>query len=241
MTKDVSVSEADLLKRAEECLTLGEATGSRGQHPSNVYNVLADLVAALRSNLKEQPVASDVRRQYYQTIARLITLARQTELSDQDKIVLAGIAEEHSLDGLSCSCGGGWLMGHAAGCPEASPSSPVSRESVIEECARVAEAHRNRFGGSSLAGEQIAEAIRSLSPTDKSKPNFAELKRRAEIALDDLTAYAHNNEALEGACGESAKAMDAATWNRVKAEQALVAVRDMTVKSALSPEVGNDK
>ena len=60
--------------------------------------------------------------------------------------------------------------------------------------------------------------------------NFGDLKRRALDALDELTSYAHNNEALEDACGESARAMDAATWNRMKAEQALAAIRDMTVR-----------
>jgi len=43
--------------------------------------------------------------------------------------------------------------------------SPTSdRASVVEECAKVAENHKNRFGGISLAGEQIAAAIRALSP-----------------------------------------------------------------------------
>lgn len=67
-------------------------------------------------------------------------------------------------------------------------------------------------------------------------PSFAELKRNVEDALGALTAYAHNNEALEDACGESARAMAAATWNRVKAEQAFSAIRDMTFKS--SPRSG---
>lgn len=94
-----------------------------------------------------------------------------------------------------------------------------------------------------VAGEQPSypetlEAISSAMAASPSSPatgvrvTFADLKRDAEDALDALTAYAHNNEALEDACGESAKAMVAATWNRVKAEQALTAVRDMTFKSA---------
>lgn len=84
---------------------------------------------------------------------------------------------------------------------------------------------------------RIKATPRAASPSSPAsgvrvKPTFAELKRDAENAVDALAAYAHNNEALEDACGESAKAMDAATWNRVKAEQALSAIRDMSFKSA---------
>ena len=37
----------ELLARARACLKLGEDTGSRGQAPSNVYNVLSDMIDAL--------------------------------------------------------------------------------------------------------------------------------------------------------------------------------------------------
>lgn len=40
-------TEQELLERARACLQLGEMTGSRGKAPSNVYNVLSDLIDAL--------------------------------------------------------------------------------------------------------------------------------------------------------------------------------------------------
>ncbi len=46
----------------------------------------------------------------------------------QDIATFEKIKEEHSWDGLSCACGGGWLAGHLAGCPEAMADRDVVRE-----------------------------------------------------------------------------------------------------------------
>lgn len=48
--------EQELLARAKACLELGERTGSRGNAPTNVYNVLAELIddLARRSSSDEQ-------------------------------------------------------------------------------------------------------------------------------------------------------------------------------------------
>ena len=43
----------ELIERAKGCLDVGEATGSRGKHSSNVYNVLAETIAALSSQAAE--------------------------------------------------------------------------------------------------------------------------------------------------------------------------------------------
>ncbi len=83
-----------------------------------------------------------------------------------------------------------------------------------------------------LAAVPASPSSSPVSGGVRVKPTFAELKRDAENAVDALAAYAYNNEALEDACSESAKVMVAATWNRVKAEQALAAIRDITFKSA---------
>lgn len=43
----------ELIERAKGCLDVGEATGLRSKHPSNVYNVLAETIAALSSQAAE--------------------------------------------------------------------------------------------------------------------------------------------------------------------------------------------
>ena len=43
------MTEKSILTRARLCLSIGEACGSRGKHPANVYNVLADTIQALEA------------------------------------------------------------------------------------------------------------------------------------------------------------------------------------------------
>lgn len=61
---------------------------------------------------------TDTQLHYHSTITRLLALLAKDELSTEDKSEIADIREAHSWDGLSCGCGGGWLVGHRAGCPE---------------------------------------------------------------------------------------------------------------------------
>jgi len=63
-------------------------------------------------------LSDDERRAYWGAIETLLPLARRAKLTVTEAAVVAEISEEHGWDGLSCSCGGGWLMGHANGCPE---------------------------------------------------------------------------------------------------------------------------
>lgn len=58
---------------------------------------------------------------------------------------------------------------------------------------------------------------------------YEEIYRKARKALLDLSDYAHYNETLEDAYGEYKPALDRAEYNRVKADQALRAIRDMTI------------
>jgi hypothetical protein len=78
---------------------------------------------------EEKPVASEVRRHYHTQIGRLLKLVSQDRLDEAQRAEFDEIDDDHSWDGLSCACGGGWLVGHAGGCPEATrPASPVSAE-----------------------------------------------------------------------------------------------------------------
>lgn len=61
----------------------------------------------------------DTRMAYFRTIKRLIELVEKQGLTALEALELAEIKREHSWDGLSCSCGGGWMIGHTRGCPEA--------------------------------------------------------------------------------------------------------------------------
>lgn len=61
----------------------------------------------------------DTRRDYYDTIETLLKLVSPSTLSAESLARYEEIKEEHSWDGLSCYCGGGWLVGHRDGCPEA--------------------------------------------------------------------------------------------------------------------------
>lgn len=58
------------------------------------------------------------RMAYHRTISRLIELAEK-DMTATEASELAKIKEDHSWDGLSCYCGGGWMVGHRDGCPEA--------------------------------------------------------------------------------------------------------------------------
>lgn len=58
------------------------------------------------------------QHEYWNTIKRLIELAEKQGLTAVEASELATIKEEHSWDGFSCACGGGWMIGHQAGCPE---------------------------------------------------------------------------------------------------------------------------
>lgn len=62
---------------------------------------------------------TDTRMAYFRTIKRLIQLAEKQGLTALEASELAEIKHNHEWDGFSCSCGGGWMIGHAAGCPEA--------------------------------------------------------------------------------------------------------------------------
>jgi hypothetical protein len=61
----------------------------------------------------------ETRLAYHTTIGRLLKFAKSQTLTGDEMDEVDKIAEEHSWDGLSCGCGGGWLVGHLAGCPEA--------------------------------------------------------------------------------------------------------------------------
>lgn len=63
--------EQELLDRARSCLKLGEMTGSRGNAPSNVYNVLSDLIDALvrRSSDEQAEVVGYVTRDAVEEVA----------------------------------------------------------------------------------------------------------------------------------------------------------------------------
>ena len=66
----------------------------------------------------------ETRHQYWKTIDRLIKIAEESMPDAAHRIELYNIKREHEWDGLSCYCGGGWLVGHNAGCPEAAPPKP---------------------------------------------------------------------------------------------------------------------
>lgn len=71
------------------------------------------------ANGLEQPVSYDVRRGYFDTIEKLVSFVKAGTLTAEQKAEFDHLADEHSWDGLSCYCGGGWLVGHRSGCPEA--------------------------------------------------------------------------------------------------------------------------
>lgn len=66
----------------------------------------------------EEPDEYRTRRAYFDTIGKLLQYAKSEKLTPEEMDDIDAIAEEHSWDGLSCSCGGGWLVGHRGGCPE---------------------------------------------------------------------------------------------------------------------------
>jgi hypothetical protein len=81
----------------------------------------ADFNARIRSCLTSpaaEPVENDERRRYHEQIGKLLKLVSQDRLNEVQRAEFDEIDEDHSWDGLSCSCGGGWLVGHRAGCPE---------------------------------------------------------------------------------------------------------------------------
>ena len=49
------VDAADLIQRLDTAIKLGEATGSRGKHPSNIYNLAGEARAALRALAEAKP------------------------------------------------------------------------------------------------------------------------------------------------------------------------------------------
>ena len=63
------------------------------------------------------------RRKYWETIHTLLKYVEKTDHEDaltiDEREQIAKFKKEHEWDGLSCSCGGGWLVGHLTGCPEA--------------------------------------------------------------------------------------------------------------------------
>lgn len=68
------------------------------------------------------PMDSDTRRSYWDAIEALIKLVKPDALTPEERERFDAIKDEHGWDGLSCSCGGGWLVGHAYGCPEDTPN-----------------------------------------------------------------------------------------------------------------------
>ena len=58
------------------------------------------------------------RLEYRSVIERLVVLAVKQGLSADESAELSKIKENNEWDGLGCSCGGGWLVGHLAGCPD---------------------------------------------------------------------------------------------------------------------------
>ena len=60
---------------------------------------------------------------------------------------------------------------------------------------------------------------------------FKELHEQALAAVNKLADYAHTNEAMEDAMGESRIALDRATFYRVKSEQALKALQELRFRS----------
>jgi hypothetical protein len=64
----------------------------------------------------------ETRLKYHGQIKFLLKLLEGTDdvnfIGQDEAIRFEGIKEDHSWDGLSCACGGGWLAGHLAGCPE---------------------------------------------------------------------------------------------------------------------------
>lgn len=59
------------------------------------------------------------RLKYHQQIETLLVIIAASPVPTARAAEVDEIHEDHAWDGLSCSCGGGWLVGHAAGCPEA--------------------------------------------------------------------------------------------------------------------------
>lgn len=69
-------------------------------------------------------IDNDERRKYHGQITFLLRLLGTGDIEnlvDQDDAIrFEEIKNDHEWDGLSCGCGGGWLVGHNAGCPELS-------------------------------------------------------------------------------------------------------------------------
>jgi hypothetical protein len=77
--------------------------------------------------------------------------------------------EAEADDGMSCTCGGGSLVGHASGCPEAaaSPSSPSSGVRVTEALKQARKFIADDFGDASDAHDILAALTAALAVRDE--------------------------------------------------------------------------
>ena len=82
-----------LVERASAAITLGDRTGSRGNSPSNIYNVAADLLTALtaaQARIRELETALDKAR--VDVVCAVSFLARDIG-TDRERSTVAGVIE----------------------------------------------------------------------------------------------------------------------------------------------------
>jgi len=58
------IERVELVERAQRAIALGEATGARGQRPENIYNIAADLVAAILAERARAEKATTERAEW---------------------------------------------------------------------------------------------------------------------------------------------------------------------------------
>ena len=145
----------------------------------------------------------DVPLKYHRTIETLIELVTPTALGASRRAEFEKIAEEHRWDGLSCACGGGWLLGHASGCPEAAPASPP-------------------VGDGDEAFPSLDEAFRAALKATEVYYDAASVEETNWTGWGDQTVP------------------PAAEMRRVKAKQALTAIRDSDPGRSAPPSTEGD-
>jgi hypothetical protein len=113
----------------------------------------AELEAILAGTKTEREEAKAARKKYYDQIGTLLTHKFGLDNAEVEKI-----REDHSWDGMSCACGGGWLFGHLGGCPE-KPIDHVSAlcTALLENMDRVEELEFGLAAAVQIAGEAAEE------------------------------------------------------------------------------------
>lgn len=106
------------------------------------------------------------RERYYKAIEVLLDLVGPISgaLTHDKRKEVKEIREWHEWDGLSCSCGGGWIVGHNSGCPEAALSTKPEadwRDIIIAQH----EATINEYASKQRLHDLNVEALSEIKAT----------------------------------------------------------------------------